>query len=483
MKPKHVPARALGHTLGRALARLSPRPSLVRRITLTLLGAFALVWAVLLARDYLLFQNQLDQRESLQIVAHALAASLDPADPVLAGRIAQASETQTNRLRQHGIKPYPGNLLLRLETASGTPVYASAPARGTHIPPGEPGPEQVNIGARTYWSASVHTPHWRVQILEPALDQGRVLALLNAELLPYLLIALPLVALPIWLAVRRGLLPLRRLADAVATRAPDDFSPLKQRSRHAELRPLISAFNALFAHARTGIARERALVQDAAHELRTPLAVIAAQAHVLAHAETPEHTRQAQAALEHAVTRASHLVQQLLTLARLENTEPRPTQRTDLIATTRLLMISATPAATEKNIDLALDSPEQLWATLDVSAFHSVLENLLANAIAHCPQDSEVRVTLHEHDESLCLAVADNGPGIPPEEWPHLFERFRRGRQTQSSGSGLGLAIVRQATERLNGVIKTGPGLLGRGMGLEVHWKNISANDRPRMTH
>jgi len=450
--------------------QLWPRASLVRRIVLALLAAFLLVWAVLLVNEYATFKRQQWRQDGLGRVAQILVAALEFDDEERARIVLAASETQYNLWRRQGPLADAGDILLLLEKADGTPVYASIPARGRRIPGAGSGPESVEIDARAYRSLVHTTPRWRLQLLEPAIEDMDILQLLSSDLLPSLLIAFPFVLLPLWIAVRRGLSPLRVFAAQVAARDPNDFSPLEPQLRYAELQPLSIAFNDLLAKTRHGIARERAFVQDAAHELRTPLAVVAAQAHVLANAVDDGQRRQAQSALEQSVTRASHLVRQLLTLAALESGATRAVQGTDLVQTTREILIVAMAAARAKNIDIALESTDRLEANLDTVAFHSVLENLLANAIAYSPEGARVVVGLEREGEWLRLRVADNGPGIAAEELPHIFDRFYRGRAVTVRGSGLGLAIVRQAVNNMGGAIEALPGLDGRGTAFEVRW-------------
>src|SRR6202023_3451732 len=119
-------------------------------------------------------------------------------------------------------------------------------------------------------------------------------------------IAWPFVLLPVWLAVLQGLRPLRRLSEKIAAREPEDISPVGIDPRHAELKPLIRSLDDLLAKLRHKIESERVFVANAAHELRTPLAVITAQAHVLAKATTAEERSDAEQRLEAAVNRASH---------------------------------------------------------------------------------------------------------------------------------------------------------------------------------
>jgi two-component system sensor histidine kinase QseC len=211
------------------------------------------------------------------------------------------------------------------------------------------------------------------------------------------------------------------------------------------------------------------MVQDAAHELRTPLAVVAAQAHALANSTQPELQQEAKAALEAAVQRASHLVHQLLTLARLESSDVERRQAVDLVAVSRQILIATSPVADRRGIEITMESPDRLDATLDLMAFHSVLENLLGNALSYGHQRGHVLVSLAlVQPHRVVLLIADDGPGIAPEDQAHLFERFHRGRNAAAPGAGLGLAIVKQAVERLPGRIAVLAGLNGAGVGFEV---------------
>jgi two-component system sensor histidine kinase QseC len=226
------------------------------------------------------------------------------------------------------------------------------------------------------WAASRQTSARRLTVLELRLAGPSLLWWIATQQLPSLLIAFPLVLIPLWLAVRGGLSPLRSLVARVSARAPDDFSPLNVNLPYTELQPLVRTLDELLAKSRQGIARERAIVQDAAHELRTPLAVVTVQAHALANTSDPVALEQAKKAPETAVQRAAHLVNQLLTLARLEADVVEHWQGADMVAVTRQILISVAPLADQRGIEVALESPDRLEATLDLMAFHSVLENL-----------------------------------------------------------------------------------------------------------
>lgn len=447
-----------------------PRPSLARRVVLALLAAFMLVWLVLVGREFVLYKDATRRSEEAARIAAIFATALESGDAARARIIIETSEVLIRQARMAGAFPEAADVLLLLERRDGTPVYASAPLAGRRIAAGGPAGGTVVLNGRTYWSAVHTTRHWRLQLMDPVLGDRAVLRYLGRDLLPSLLIAFPIVLLPVWLAVRRGLAPLRAFVAKVEARAPDDVSPLDARLAHAELIPLGAAIEALLARVRHSIASERAFVQDAAHELRTPLAALSAQAHVLAHAGDTGQREQAREALELVVARTSHVVQQLHVLAALEGGTGRPAQEVDLVGLARDILVLHSPAAAAKGIDLGLDSPDRLACRLDPAAFHSIMENLLANAIAYCPGGARVAVVLERDGDACRLSVADDGPGIAPADRERVFERFFRGRHADVRGSGLGLAIVAQAVRRLGGSIVVRDGLDGRGVAFELRW-------------
>ncbi len=447
------------------------RPSLSRRLLLALVLAFVLVAVVLLANEYRSFRHSGQQAALLKAGRYLKDALGQAPDAPGAQLIVRVAESYFNRARRDFSQERKRTLepmLLQLQAADGRVLYASAALQSRPLP-GVVGQVIAHeVDGHAYWLVRMATPHGELSIAEPVLTDATVLGWMGADLLPSLALAFPFVLVPVWWAVRQGLRPLRRLAAQLQQRSPDDFSPITQHVRYAELRPLADAFNAVLLRLRDALQRERAFVQDAAHELRTPMAVIAAQAHVLNAAESAGERAHAAAAMDGAIARASHLSGQLLALAALDERRGAPAQAVDLAELTQQTLAQATTTAEARGLDLSLDAPEQLPATLDVGAFQSVLQNLVDNALKYVPRGGCVEVCLAADGEGWRLRVADDGPGIPPEEQAHVFDRFVRGRDTQAEGTGLGLAIVRQAVQRLGGSVALQPGLRGLGAAFEV---------------
>jgi len=367
-----------------------------------------------------------------------------------------------------------GDLLFELAAEdTGRIVYRSRGLAGSVLPAQSTPVMHMDLSGRDYGSAQMQQGRWRLRILEPRVGSRKMLALIVRDLGLSILISAPLVLLPLWLAVRRGLAPLRVLVQQIKGRRPGDFAPIAVNLQYVELQPLVVSFNALFAQSRDALARERALVQDAAHELRTPLAVIATQAHALANSPAGPSQHEALGRLEGAIARASHQVHQVLTLARVEGDSVRAVVKVDCVEMVRTALIDIEPRATSRNVDLSLNAPDSLEAHLDRLAFHSVLENLMVNALNHAQGAKRIQIALGTQGTELVLSVSDDGCGIPAEEHALVFQRFHRGRDASAPGSGLGLAIVREAARLMGGDVHIVPGLDAHGVGFElrVPWK------------
>jgi signal transduction histidine kinase len=255
--------------------------------------------------------------------------------------------------------------------------------------------------------------------------------------------------------------PLQQLASRIAQRNTDELQPVGFNARHRELKPLEQSLDHLFARLRQKVERERAFVQDAAHEIRTPLAVISAQVHVMARSRSKHERIQAQAHMEEAIARTSHLAQQLLDLAALDEAQRPAPSDLDVAQWLRAALAHAAPQAMARRIELSLEAPDSLQARLDLPALESIAHNLIDNALRYVQEGGNVSVTLRQDGDHLHLAVQDDGPGIAVTEHQRIFERFYRGLGHAANGSGLGLAIVRQAALRMGGQVRVGDGLGG----------------------
>jgi two-component system sensor histidine kinase QseC len=263
-----------------------------------------------------------------------------------------------------------------------------------------------------------------------------------------ILVALPLLAVVIWIGVGRALLPLTKLAKQVENRAPSYLQPIESYGVPAEAKSLVASLNDLFGRLERAFDSERRFTSDAAHELRTPLAGLKTQAQVVLRSANEQNRQRAVRQLELGVDRATHLVQQLLTLARLDPdhglTESSPVRLDDLL---RLAHRDLTPVAQDKNIELRLGSIFTHEISGHADAISILLRNLIDNAIRYTPANGLVEVSMVRDANTVAMRVADSGPGIPAEEREMVFKRFYRRLGTEAPGSGLGLSIVQRIAE------------------------------------
>ncbi len=444
--------------IGRWIRRLL-QASLARRLLGTLLLCFALVAMALVAQSWFEYQASMKQNPGVRQYGSLVASALQGIeDDATAARVLNSLAWRTNALRRE-TELLPGDVLIQLFDAEGRLVYSSAASD----PVAQVGlAEQQLLGVR-HWTWREDGSRWSLRIAEPMLPDRSVLSWLFLELGSSLLIAFPLVLLPLWLAVHTGLAPLRRLARRLAgVDADRKLAPIDVDLRYAELRPLGRAFDALMERLRKRVARERAFVHDAAHELRTPLAVIATQTHVLTAARDEAERHEAAEQLLASIRRTAKLSQQLLDLAALDREAGGEASAVDLASLSAQLLAAQSGPARERGLLLELDAPEQLTWTLDLAAFQSVLQNLIDNALRYVPRGGRVEVSLSRSEQGLRLAVSDDGEGIAAEQRELVFERFWRGHHPDQPGSGLGLAIVQQAAKRLGGHLRLTDGLPNR---------------------
>lgn len=285
-----------------------------------------------------------------------------------------------------------------------------------------------------------------------------------------LILFLPIAGLMTWLASARGLSPLRELAELVSRRSPVDLKPLEHVASYAETAPLVSEINSLLLKLNTTLTRERNFLADAAHELRTPLAVIQAQAHVLRHAATETEKNIATTELSMGIGRAASLIQKLLLTARVsvEDFVPR-FESVDLTALVQQRVTTFSVLAAEKKIEMELQAPPRCIVKIDRETFISAVDNVLDNAIRYTPEGGAIAISITQLAEGkVSLRIADNGTGISHELYERVFERFFRIPGSEQQGSGLGLAIVKRVLALHGGNVALSAGLDQRGLAVNL---------------
>lgn len=329
---------------------------------------------------------------------------------------------------------------------------------------------------------------WRVFAAQDAKHEVKILvgeematrhdilwAVLRSLLMP-LMFALPLLALVGWWAVRRGLQPLRQLSNGLALRQPQSLQPVVlSGDTPTEIQPLIQALNALFSRIEHMVVAERRFTADAAHELRTPIAAIRAQAQVAlgagSHAEQREHALNATVA---GCDRATRLVEQLLTLARLESTPASSSavfaEKLDVSAVARRVAVDLAPAALAQHQHLELDAPQACIVTGNDLLVGVLLRNLIDNAIRYSPQAARIMVKVAEFSGKTVVSVQDSGPGMTQADMARLGERFFRVLGNGQPGSGLGWSIVRRISDVSGAQLTLRRSILLGGLDVTVEW-------------
>ncbi|NDY90985.1 ATP-binding protein [Ideonella livida] len=304
---------------------------------------------------------------------------------------------------------------------------------------------------------------------------------LRGLLLPLLLV-LPAVALLSAWILRRGLAPLHALGRTLAQRPPDADGPLAPAAQPepAELQPLRQALDSLFARIGQLLAAERRFTADAAHELRTPIAAIRMQAQVAQGAQDEPSRQHALQATLQGCDRATRLVQQLLTLSRLEAAGPAALAPTDLAAVARQVAADLAPGALDRAQTLALEGAElPVPVAGDPTLLGVLLRNLLDNALRYSPDGAQVLLRLHPADgpQGPALVVEDGGPGLGPDDRARLGERFFRVlRPGAAAGSGLGWSIVRRIAAAHGAQVEAGESALLGGLSVRVQWGPTAAH-------
>ena len=286
------------------------------------------------------------------------------------------------------------------------------------------------------------------------------------QVLPWLAM-LPLLLVAMAWAVRRALLPVRELSEEIATRGADELRPVAAAHTPAELAPLVSAMNGLFSRIEATLARERRFTADAAHELRTPLAVLRAQWDVVRRAEPGAAREEAEAKLGLGMERLDRLVTQLLALSRLE--DGTAALRTQVVAWPAIVeqsMNDCLPLAGRRRIELACEGLEgdPLPLRGDPDLLAVLLRNLLDNAVRYAPAGSSVLLRFGER----ALEVENDAEPLSDAQLERLGERFYRPEGQDEIGSGLGLSIVQRIAALHGMAVRFARRAGGRGLRVSV---------------
>jgi two-component system sensor histidine kinase QseC len=270
---------------------------------------------------------------------------------------------------------------------------------------------------------------------------------LGSQILPWLLV-LPLLAWAMSVAIRMALSPVLSLTHNLNQRQADDLQPLITKQQPQELQPLIQAMNQLFGRVQSLLERERRFTADAAHELRTPLAVLRAQWEVMQHASDDREKTQAQRQLEAGFERMERLVTQMLQMSRLDATERLPqTQLVEWAPVLEQAVSDVLPLSDQRQVDLVCEWPNDPASPLpvvgDAVLMGVLLRNLLDNAVRYATANSTVEIRLSPEALVITNSVVDRAA----DRVARWGERFHRPPGAEQTGSGLGASIVQRVAE------------------------------------
>ena len=420
--------------------------SIKRRLLLTLIGLISLTWLTLF---FLVHRDATHELE--EIYDASLAQNARILFGLLQREISEGEVELIRHIELDNRLQHPYELHIAFWARIGKTVIKSkdAPEFLTELPD----------GFSTY---RVDNRQWRVFTLQDSENdllihtaqklQAReeLVAYLIRDTLSVMLLVLPLLAVLLWWGIRRSLEPLGRLMDEAGSMTPRTLHPFDISNTPDEIVPLVSALNQLLDRLEQAMENERRFTADAAHELRTPLAGLKIQLQVALRAEQPEQKQKAMRMALEGIDRITHLVNQLLTLARADREDASSLnfQSVDLARIAEEVIDSLQPSAERRSIHLALTRDgRQSRVQGDATMLRIALRNLLENAIHYTHSPGQAGIEISSQGERVRVLVRDSGEGIPAESVKRMFQRFRRGEQQVGSGSGLGLSIVSRVAE------------------------------------
>lgn len=420
--------------------------SLRRRLLALLLGGVSVAWLAMMVLSYIDAHGEVDALFDAQLAqsAQTLLALASHDEAVAIQDLGDAAHKYQRRLKY------------QIWRADGRLLQRSADA-----------PESPLVNADAFTETDDGNGHWRhysqwnakytlqVQVSENHQLRDILIGHIAWRLLLPALLGLPILGLWVWLATRRGLSSLDAIASQIASRAPQQLLPITPASAPLEIRPMLDALNGLLRRVDVALEGERRFTADAAHELRTPLAALQAQLQVALRARDEAERNRSLAQLQSGLARASHLVDQMLLLARLdpESALPDP-QPVDLGQLAEDVCAELGHQILERQLDFDLSVTPDCVVVGQREWLRVLLRNLVDNAVRYTPPGSKVCVDVTGETGLCCISVTDSGPGIPAEQREGALRRFHRLQQNEASGSGLGLAIVARIADLHNTRLK-----------------------------
>lgn len=310
-----------------------------------------------------------------------------------------------------------------------------------------------------------------IQVAECLDERESAIGVVSAYFIAFLVLPITLIFALAWWMLRRSLRAIDASAEQLSTRSPIDLTPVVAVDPPLELQPMINSINTLLERVDRTLSLERGFTAVAAHELRTPLAGLRAQAQIAATAASPEELAQALALVMNGVDRASHLLDQLLDLARMESAASeaeRHRKSVDLARLYETVLGDLGNLVDRRGLRLEADFMEPRIVAMELGML-LLLRNLLGNAVRYTPVGGRIVVSTRREGGEIALTVDDSGPGIPAESRVRVFERFERLDARGGEGVGLGMSIVQSVVVAHHAIIRLLESPLG-GLRVQVRF-------------
>lgn len=369
-------------------------------------------------------------------------------------------------------RQYSDGLRFQLWRDDGSLLFRSDNAPLTRMAAGMGVSDAIDASGAGWRNYQVHDTNHEVSIIvsEPQAFRNQLERSMVIGAATPLALGLPVLFLLLWFSIRRGLHPLAALGQEIAKRQPDNLTPIDERSVPDEVQPIVTALNDLLKRMGQTLENERRFTDDAAHQLRTPLAAIQAQLYTARHTQAHVPHQQALDQLQHSVERSIRLVNQLLALARLD-----PRQAAPDFSPVNLLDLTEAACAELALLALQRDQTLELLPAPDLPPVEGqadmlsmLISNLVDNAIHYTDPGGHITIRLELAGDGVQLVVSDDGPGIAPDQRVRVFERFYRIAGQNQPGTGLGLAICKRVAELHHTHLELSGGLRGRGLTVRV---------------
>lgn len=346
-----------------------------------------------------------------------------------------------------------------------------APSDAAFAPAGSAGHVWVDLAGQRFrvYSSWNDSHRLQIQVAEPATHRKEISSRFAYKLSAFAVLMAGLAALAIWWSVNRAFRVLRQSTSEVASRTPNDLADVSLAGVPSEVSPLLLAINRLFGRVRRTMEHEQRFTADAAHELRTPLAAIKTNLQVIQRARNDAERQEFIGGLGVSVDRASRLVEQLLTLSRLDPQyqDAGGMAEHDLSAVleSKLALWRGQAGRRHLRLETVL---EPARCRINREAILILAGNLIENALRYTPAGGAVSLACRATGDGIVLRVSDTGPGIPQAMRERVFERFFRLAGASQPGSGLGLSIVRRIADMHGATIELGSGPDGTGLAVTL---------------